>query len=61
MTRAVPLQASYATGRDADRMAVRAGGQVDRAAFGVSFDVPGVGALVPRRLRLDIDVDLHRR
>lgn len=61
VTRAVPLQASYAVGRGSDRMVVRAGGQVDRSAFGVSFDVPGVGALVPRRLRLDIDVDVVRR
>ena len=47
-------------------MVVRAGGTVDREAFGLRFDVPGVGKLVPRQLRLEIDVDvvrvwLHRR
>ena len=44
----------------ADRMMVRAGGTVDRQAFGLRFDVPGVGKLVPRQLRLEIDVDVVR-
>jgi polyisoprenoid-binding protein YceI len=60
VTRAVPLTASYDVGRRADRMLVRAGGAVDREAFGVRFDVPGVGKLVPRVLRLDIDIDVTR-
>jgi polyisoprenoid-binding protein YceI len=60
VTRPVPLTASYDVGRGADRMLVRAGGSVDREAFGVRFDVPGVGKLVPRVLRLDIDVDVLR-
>ena len=29
-------------------------------AFGLRFDVPGVGKLVPRQLRLEIDVDVVR-
>ena len=46
--------------RGADRMMVRAGGTVDRQAFGLRFDVPGVGKLVPRQLRLEMDVDVVR-
>jgi polyisoprenoid-binding protein YceI len=58
MTREVSLTAAYDVGRWPDRMIVRAGGSVDREAFGVRFDVPGLGKLVPRVLRLDIDVDV---
>ena len=47
-------------GCGAGRMMVRAGGTVDRQAFGLRFDVPGVGKLVPRQLRLEIDVDVLR-
>ena len=60
LTRPVALSASYEVGRKADRMMVRAGGTVDRQAFGLRFDVPGVGKLVPRQLRLEIDVDVVR-
>lgn len=60
VTRVVALSASYDIGRAGDRMVVRAGGTVDREAFGLRFDVPGVGRLVPRRLRLEIDVDVVR-
>ena len=60
VTRPVALSASYDVGRRADRMVVRAGGTVDREAFGVRFDVPGVGKLIPRQLRLEIDVDVVR-
>jgi polyisoprenoid-binding protein YceI len=64
VTRPVALSASYEVGRDAGRgagrMMVRAGGTVDRQAFGLRFDVPGVGKLVPRQLRLEIDVDVVR-
>ncbi len=56
----VALAASYDVGRGGDRMVVRAGGTVDRQAFGLRFDVPGVGKLVPRQLRLEIDVDVVR-
>ena len=59
VTRPVALSASYDVGR-AGRMMVRAGGTVDRQAFGLRFDVPGVGKLVPRQLRLEIDVDVVR-
>ena len=59
-TRPVALSASYQVGRGADRMMVRAGGTVDRQAFGLRFDVPGVGKLVPRQLRLEMDVDVVR-
>jgi polyisoprenoid-binding protein YceI len=58
VTRTVSLTATYDVGRHSDRMLVRAGGSVDREAFGVRFDVPGVGKLVPRVMRLDIDVDV---
>jgi polyisoprenoid-binding protein YceI len=58
VTRAVPLTASYTVARDGERMLVRAAGTVDRAAFGVPFDVPGCGKLLPRLLRLAIDVDV---
>ena len=60
VTRPVALSASYAVGRRGDRMVVRAGGTVDRQAFGLSFDVPGVMRLIPRQLRLEIDVDVVR-
>jgi polyisoprenoid-binding protein YceI len=60
VTRPVALSASYDVGRRADRMVVRAGGTVDRQAFGLRFDVPGVGKLVPRQLRLEVDVDVVR-
>ena len=56
----VALAASYDVGRGGDRMVVRAGGTVDRQSFGLRFDVPGVGKLVPRQLRLEIDVDVVR-
>lgn len=58
VTRPVALTASYVVGRHSDRMVVRAGGSIDREEFGVRFDVPGVGKLVPRVMRLDIDVDV---
>ena len=47
VTKAVALSASYVVGRRDDRMVVRAGGTVDREAFGLRFDVPGVGKLIP--------------
>jgi polyisoprenoid-binding protein YceI len=58
VTEAVPLSASFDVARDGARMLVRAAGVIDRTAFGVSFDVPGCGRLVPRVLRLGIDVDV---
>jgi len=60
VTRTVSLTATYDLGRGGDRMLVRAGGSIDREAFGVRFDVPGVGRLVPRIMRLEIDVDVVR-
>jgi polyisoprenoid-binding protein YceI len=58
LTRAVPLSAAYDVARDGSRMLVRAAGTIDRKAFGISFDMPGSGRLVPRVLRLAIDVDV---
>ena len=52
------LTASYDVGRDGQRMLVRAAGSVDRKAFGVSLDMPGCGKLLPRVMRLEIDVDV---
>jgi len=43
-----------------EKFEVRAGGSIDRNAFGIRFDVPGVGKLVPRIMRLEIDVDVAR-
>lgn len=60
VTRTVSLTATYDVGRGGDRMLVRAAGSIDRSAFGVTFDVPGVGKLVPRVMRLEIDVDVVR-
>ena len=60
VTRTVSLTATYDVGRTGDRMLVRAGGSIDRDAFGIRFDVPGVGKLVPRVMRLEIDVDVIR-
>jgi polyisoprenoid-binding protein YceI len=57
VTRSVPLIASYVVARGGERMLVRAAGTIDRAAFGVSFE-PGGGRLVPRVMRLAIDVDV---
>ena len=58
LTMPVTLTASYDVGRDGERMLVRAAGSVDRKAFGVSLDVPGCGKLLPRVMRLEIDVDV---
>ena len=58
VTSTVALTASYDVGRHADRMLVRAAGSIDRSAFGIRFDVPGCGKLVPRIMRLEIDVDV---
>jgi polyisoprenoid-binding protein YceI len=58
VTKQVSLTASYDVARDGSRMLVRATGSIDRSAFGISFDLPGCGKLVPRVLRLDIDVDV---
>ena len=60
VTRTVSLTATYDVGRTGERMLVRAGGSIDRNAFGIRFDVPGVGKLVPRVMRLEIDVDVIR-
>lgn len=60
VTKPVALSASYVVGRRDDRMVVRAGGTVDREVFGLRFDVPGVGKLIPRQLRLEVDVDVVR-
>jgi hypothetical protein len=54
----VSLSAAYDVARDGRRMLVRAGGSIDRKAFGISFDLPGGGKLVPRVMRLAIDVDV---
>jgi polyisoprenoid-binding protein YceI len=58
VTRSVPLTASYDLSRDGTRMLVRAAGSIDRSAFGIAFDVPGAGKLVPRTMRLAIDADV---
>jgi polyisoprenoid-binding protein YceI len=58
VTRSVPLTASYDVARDGERMLVRAAGGVDRKAFGIAFDMPGCGKLLPRVVRLEIDVDV---
>jgi polyisoprenoid-binding protein YceI len=58
VTKQVPLSASYDVARDGERMLVRAAGSIDRKAFGISFDMPGCGKLVPRVLRLAIDMDV---
>jgi polyisoprenoid-binding protein YceI len=39
-----------------EEVVVRATGTVDWRAFGVRFDLPGIGRLVPSQLRLDIEV-----
>jgi polyisoprenoid-binding protein YceI len=43
-----------------DEVLVRATGTVDRHAFGVRFDLPGVGRFVPSQLQLDIEVTAVR-
>ena len=43
-----------------DEVVVRATGTVDRHAFGVRFDLPGLGRFVPSQLRLDIEVTAVR-
>jgi polyisoprenoid-binding protein YceI len=57
VTRPVSLTAGYAVGRHGDRMLVRAAGSINRKEFGIRFDVPGCGKLIPEKLRLEIDVD----
>lgn len=58
VTRSVALSASYDIGGGGDRMLVRASGSIDRTAYGIGFDLPGCGRLVPRVMRLAIDVDV---
>jgi polyisoprenoid-binding protein YceI len=58
VTKTVPLTASYTLARDGERMLVRAAGSIDHKAFGISFNMPGCGKLVPRVMRLEIDVDV---
>lgn len=58
VTRSVALTASYDVSSGRSRMLVRAAGSIDRSGFGVSFDVPGCGKLVPRVMRLEIDADV---
>jgi polyisoprenoid-binding protein YceI len=58
VTRSVSLSAAYDVARGGRRMLVRAAGSIDRKAFGISFDLPGGGKLVPRVMRLAIDVDV---
>jgi polyisoprenoid-binding protein YceI len=58
VSRSVALTASYAVGRNGRRMLVRAAGTIDRQDFGVRFDLPGLGKIIPRRMRLAIDVDV---
>lgn len=60
VTRRIGLTASYDVGARGDRMLVRAGGTIDREQFGVRFDVPGLGKIIPRTMRLEIDVDVTR-
>jgi polyisoprenoid-binding protein YceI len=60
VTRSVPLQATYAGDDGSDRMRVQAHGQVDRQEFGIRTDVPCLTALTPRRMSLDIDLELVR-
>lgn len=50
----VVLQADLRPG--ADEVRVVATGEVDRRAFGVRCDLPGLGRLVPSVMRLDIEV-----
>lgn len=54
--RRVPLDAVHALSPCGTRLAVRASGEVDREAFGVRCDIPGAALVIPRRLRLSIDV-----
>jgi len=46
--------------RGADEVVVTATGEVDRRAFGVRCDLPGIGRLVPAVMRLDITVTAVR-
>lgn len=54
--RSVPLDAEHQLLPGGDRLVVRASGEVDREAFGVRCDVPGAALVMPRRLRLSIEV-----
>ena len=60
--RRVPLDAEHVLSPCGTRLAVRASGEVDREAFGVRCDIPGAALVIPRRLRLSIDVvAVHER
>ena len=54
--RRVPLDAEHEVSACGSRLLVRASGEVDREAFGVRCDIPGAALIMPRRLRLSIDV-----
>ena len=55
----VSLTAQLRAGR-ADEVQVTATGEVDRRAFGVRCDLPGLGRFVPSVMRLDIRVTAVR-
>ncbi len=54
--RRLVLDAEHQVLPGGDRLVVRAGGELDREAFGVRCDVPGSALFLPRRMRLSIDV-----
>jgi polyisoprenoid-binding protein YceI len=54
--RPVRLQAEHALSSCGGRLVLRGSGEVDREAFGVRLDVPGAALVIPRRLRLSLDV-----
>lgn len=55
-----PLALAAELAPAAEEVVVRASGVVDRRAFGVRLDLPGIGRFVPSQLRLDIEVTAVR-
>lgn len=57
--RPVPLTATWQR-TTTGRLTVQAGGIVDRAAFGLRFDIPALSRLLPQRMNLTIDLEAGR-
>lgn len=54
--RPVRLDAEHALSACGERLVLRGTGELDREEFGVRLEVPGAALVIPRRLRLSLDV-----
>jgi polyisoprenoid-binding protein YceI len=54
--RSVPLTTRHSVSACGERLHLSAEGRINREQFGVRFDVPGAGLLIPRDLTLTVSV-----